>query len=435
MTQLFGSTIADYIYTLEQGTAGAGVALFRSLFPNDYYAYNAGALLSVNASEHKLVGFNQWDEVYQLGFWTTSGNFSNNTSGYFSSKNAIKVIPNAEYCFSIQGAASQTIYLAYFDKNGTFLTRITTSMVGGKRVVTIPSNAQYLQFSTEAFYGTTYKNDICINLSSSRNGEYEPYIKRTYSLDSSLTLRGIPKLDANNSIYYDGDTYEPNGTVTRRYGVVDLGTLTWTYVSSATQPYMLTNGIASYIKKPATSSAIANIISSKFKTVTAYSIYTGDSTEGIGVHYTGEVRVVYPNMPTDTAQFKTAMSGVYLIYELETPTTETADPYRELQILDPYGTEEYVVTQQSGVSVPVGHETFYPENLRTKIEGLPWDLSMLAPIENGATASQAYAVGKYFLRNNQFCKAKTAIASGATFTLGTNYETTTVAAELYALAQ
>ena len=51
--------------------------------------------------------------------------------------------------------------------------------------------------------------------------------------------------------------------------------------------------------------------------------------------------------------------------------------------------------------------------------------------EDGATASQAYAQGKYFLRNGQFCKAKTAIASGATFTLGTNYEVTTIADELF----
>ena len=57
--------------------------------------------------------------------------------------------------------------------------------------------------------------------------------------------------------------------------------------------------------------------------------------------------------------------------------------------------------------------------------------SCIAPTEDGATASQAYAQGKYFFHNGSFCKAKTAIASGATFTLGTNYEVTTVAAELY----
>ena len=56
----------------------------------------------------------------------------------------------------------------------------------------------------------------------------------------------------------------------------------------------------------------------------------------------------------------------------------------------------------------------------------------IAPIENGTTASQAYAQGAYFWHDTKFCKALTAIASGATFTLNTNYTETTVAAELLA---
>lgn len=56
----------------------------------------------------------------------------------------------------------------------------------------------------------------------------------------------------------------------------------------------------------------------------------------------------------------------------------------------------------------------------------------IAPIENGETAKQAYVQGAYFWHNNKFCKASTAIASGSTFTLNTNYIETTVAAELLA---
>lgn len=63
------------------------------------------------------------------------------------------------------------------------------------------------------------------------------------------------------------------------------------------------------------------------------------------------------------------------------------------------------------------------------------DASQIAPIENDSTASTSYAQGAYFIHNGKFCKAKTSISSGATFTKGTNYEETTVAAELIALAQ
>ena len=59
--------------------------------------------------------------------------------------------------------------------------------------------------------------DICINLSSSRNGEYEPYKSTSHDLGSDV-LRGIFKLDANNNLYADGDRKEADGTITRYYG-------------------------------------------------------------------------------------------------------------------------------------------------------------------------------------------------------------------------
>ena len=52
LTLMFGSTIADYIYNLEQNTTGAGVAFFRSIFGKTYYEYDAGTLQSVKTSAH-----------------------------------------------------------------------------------------------------------------------------------------------------------------------------------------------------------------------------------------------------------------------------------------------------------------------------------------------------------------------------------------------
>lgn len=103
LTKMFGSTIADYIYSLEQANTGDGVAMFKKMFPDAYYTYNEGELMSVNASARKT-----------------------------------------------------------YDSHDTLI------------------------------------------------GDYP--------LDNSLTLRGIPKLDTNG-IYYDGDTYESDGTVMRKYGI------------------------------------------------------------------------------------------------------------------------------------------------------------------------------------------------------------------------
>ena len=59
LTALFGSsTIADYIYSLEQATAGAGVAWFRKYFPNVYYGYQSSKIESVNVASRKITGKN-----------------------------------------------------------------------------------------------------------------------------------------------------------------------------------------------------------------------------------------------------------------------------------------------------------------------------------------------------------------------------------------
>ncbi|MBQ6756774.1 MAG: carbohydrate binding domain-containing protein [Oscillospiraceae bacterium] len=65
LTQMLGSTVADYIYNLEQTTTGAGVAYFRELFPNDYYpfddSYTETCVSAVNgdAYSHHTIPFGQ----------------------------------------------------------------------------------------------------------------------------------------------------------------------------------------------------------------------------------------------------------------------------------------------------------------------------------------------------------------------------------------
>ena len=106
LTVMFGSSIADYLYALESGTAGVGVAWLKSygFFSEDYYPNHAATLESVNASAHVM------------------------------------------------------------------------------------------RDSSDNIIGN-------------------------YALDADLVLRGIPKLDANNNLYYDGDIYNANGAVTRKYGI------------------------------------------------------------------------------------------------------------------------------------------------------------------------------------------------------------------------
>ena len=233
LTQMFGSTIADYIYSLEQSQAGAGVAWFKKLFPNDYYAYNAGELLSVEGlSAH--------------------------------------VMRDAD-----------------------------NSVIGN------------------------------------------------YPLDSSLTLRGIPKLDASNNLYYDGDEYTSDGKVKRKYGIVDLGTLDWrwnstysTWNSNAIENTVKTDGYTHNMTPPFICNTYEPISMSKLLNESVYGRISYNPA--------------YGNMFIKMADNSVQPSGT-LVYELATPTTETAQAYTNPQIVSKYGTIEYVTNS----IVPVGHKTTY----------------------------------------------------------------------------
>ena len=57
--------------------------------------------------------------------------------------------------------------------------------------------------------------------------------------------------------------------------------------------------------------------------------------------------------------------------------------------------------------------------------GVSHKVDLTSIIETGTTASQAISAGTYFYLNDTLVRAKVAIASGATFTLNTNYEVVT----------
>ena len=361
LTQMFGSTIADYIYSLEQATAGAGVSWFKKLFPKDYYPYNAGELISVEGLQsHDTVGFNQWDGEWEVGDISSNhGNPINNTACW-RSKNFIRIVPSASYyVYSPTSKGRNSIRARFYDANQQFIGILDKNgrSVYTEQLFIVPDNAHYMKFTPPNTEVPTH--ELCINLSSpSRNGEYEPYKKHRYPLDSSLTLRGIPKLDSFNNLYYDGDEYKSDGTVTRKYDTIDLGTLNWVY-----------DGDEMFRVSMLTAKFAGLGICSNYQVIQATSLaQIGDKQMAFTNSQDNPIlRIHDSSMGTDAATFKAAMSGVMLVYELATPTTETAEPFQHIQIVDDFGTEEFVST---GI-VPVGHNTRYPANLRDKLQHLP----------------------------------------------------------------
>jgi hypothetical protein len=103
------------------------------------------------------IGFNKWDEN-----WEVAG-------GYFWSKNPIPVRPDTDYYIKVPTATD----INNVDASGGYV-----SYVGNKANQTFhtPTNCNFIKFQISASsYGTTYKNDICINISGEHNGAYVPY--------------------------------------------------------------------------------------------------------------------------------------------------------------------------------------------------------------------------------------------------------------------
>ena len=336
LTAMFGSAIADYAYTLESGTAGAGVAWLKKYgyFTKPYYPYKAAALESVKTSAHNTVGFNAYNP--STGKAKVVGGMTYQITGAYTA-------------LSLDGTSITP------DANGYF-----TPSANGELTVT---------------GGNSTTTCVHLKWDGERDGEYEPYEQHTYALDD-VELRGIPKLDASNNLYYDGDRYLPDGTVTRRYG-----TYTFTgnesfirfYARSNGEYYFTISGITG-IKYSSSSTDKIGIVSNQYGVnmysanevynSTLYGFYEGANSN--------EIRACLPNV-IDAATAKTWFQNnpTTIVFELATPTTESADAYTELQICNDFGTEEFVDAATRDFDMPVCASAIYQPNLRAKLEMAP----------------------------------------------------------------
>lgn len=364
ITQFCGSTIADYVYNLEQSTAGSGVAWLKQHFPsvfNSYQPYNAGTLESVEASEHVMTGFNQWDEEWEVGRYVNG--VKDSVNNQIRCKNRIPILPNTKY-YMKNGSGEATIQ--FLDGSGGFI----STAYRNNADFTTPANAYYLVFTMNSAYGTTYNNDICINLDKTtgtpKNGDYEAYTQTSYPLDSDLVLRGVPKI-SNGVPYYDGDTYESDGTVTRKYGIVDFSDFTFGTVTVGTSG----GGIKYADVFLAGIEPNARAISNKYTWLTVGDIGADGTFKTYGTAFT-----IYDNRFADaeTAKSILASEATTIVYLKATPTTETADPYTNPQVVYADGTEEFtdfaVASGRRDISLPVQCESMYYEAVPLPAEAL-----------------------------------------------------------------
>lgn len=324
---------------------------FRAIYP-DIYPYCEPTIRNVKTTAIETVGFNQWDEQWEVGRFDTVTGENVTSNEHIRCKNLIKVLPNTVYALYV-GDSRSGIYAMFYDNNGNILTPIIdggdnwtvdnllriSSNPNFNTFIT-PEGTSWMKFYLHADYGSTYTNDVCISLfhTGVRRGEYEPYKKNT------LLLPEITKYFFNgmNGIGDVCDEINSENAVTR-IGRVDLGTLAWKELSHKGL-YGVTISDGKEQKK-------VNIITHKYP-------YRGDKLGVADTSFEDKSLFNYYNTTnlknalyifikdttySDVNAFKAAMSGVYLYYELAEPiVTPISEPIQLAYDVEDFGTERAV---------------------------------------------------------------------------------------------
>lgn len=366
--------VVDLTKIFGEGNEPATVEEFEAMFPNSYYSYNEGELLSLKPDGVKSVGFNQWDEEWIEGYLDSSGNilYGNN---HALTKNAIRVFPNTTYYWHesehfvigyIVGYSNAGDYIGVFHQTKSVETNFTT-----------PTNCYYIRIQYNSSYSTIDQKHFTLNLSdSSRNGTYEPYKESTLDLS---WVKSIKDNDGNQLFPYGllsaGSVYDEVGDnyAVKRVGVVDLGTLTWdreavTYTVALFRATLSDSKASVGVQK-------ANAVTIKYPTIKNSEFAVKNPGIGIqqGYLYTPKYVLIrddsHSTVPTESDNW---LDGVLLYYELEEPVTVYFDKKPMTYSVDDLGTETLLpkgVDSTTGVplSAPFNGTFEYKSNFKDTV--------------------------------------------------------------------
>lgn len=332
LTQMFGSNDNIPAYLLAH--------------PEDFFryyqgslAYNEGTLVNANGRYLKTIGRQQWDEEWEEGSIDQAGDVIAGSA--IHSKNLIKVIPNTDYYFKV-GTGGYLI-IDWFDKDGNNVGYLFG--YGRNDHYKAPANAVSMKFAVVSGYGTTYDHDITISIyyeGESGYDQYYPYEELANIDTGTETLRSAGSVK---------DTKAPDGTITRRVGYVDLGTLNW--IHSAGDGGYYYQAVISDMAFAGGGSVKGNAITENHEIVAQNSVAIGQAfITSAGTHE------IYFLMPTDTAPTGT------LYYELAEPTTEQGTTFSENVAIDDFGSMDF------GSDVPQGAELFYAVDYKAFVDSL-----------------------------------------------------------------
>jgi len=330
---IYDINIIDLTLMFGPGNEPSTVEEFEAMYQEDYYDYNAGTITNVDIDGIKTVGYNLFNGTYA------------------------RVVGNQKLV--ITGAYDVVSF---------------TTELGGDTdpVVLVNENLNELDVDTYTppkdgyIYITDTDATTCVALvwSAYRVGDFEEHWTNTRDIDTSEYFA--------DGLHGVGSAYDElrKDKKIQRFGIVNLGTLTWSVNNpDETCERQKTVGLQALIKPAPNIITVANIICSVYTNDTAENSYFHTQDKIISIDTNGTVWVYDSDLIGETGStIKSAMNGVWLVYELLEPVETPISP--ELNFTYPisdFGTEEFVLNND----VLVGQETFYMANLRDTVRRIP----------------------------------------------------------------
>ena len=359
LTQMFGAgneptTIEEFYARIPMGV--------------DLNSYNEGEVIHMDVQSIESQGVNAWDEEWEVGsIGDNNGNLISSSST-IRSKNYIKAIGGNEYYFGYFGNAVTWGRVHYYDAEKNRIGSIAKTVNASSFIP--PLNCAYMKFRMGDGYGTTYKNDICINLSdTSINGKYFPYVKRTEDL--SIIRKYSP--DGMKSAGTAHDEIRYNKVTQKWEKVVRIGEIGF----SEARAYNIENTFflpIADMKVPTTNAERGTgLLCAKYPMhggVDGYNV-AGMSDKSMLRMNNGNIYIKDSAFGSDATAFKAAMDGVMLYYELAEPIVTELDEADQFKDLDyavwNAGTEKAIA---EGKSAPLAADITYGFNAIGKIKEL-----------------------------------------------------------------
>lgn len=350
LTQMFGA-----------GNEPTTPAQFRAMFPDDYYPYNAGELKTIVPTSVETSGIERFQLLDKSKYQstTTINNviFTNNGDGSI----AVNGTANAAVYYRLDNTISVSVghklliasgisggswgsYLLYDDANLSY-DGFDVSGIGKIYTAGVSPATLYIFIDKDYTANNLVFKSQLFDLTQMFGAGNEPATPAEFWQKVPENFYGYNPNDYK-SVNIPSSKYFPDGMrsagsaydeinflsqkAIKRIGAVDMGTLSWQYVSGANERFVASvDGI-----KIVSGSAKGNLVCSKYITTSVDDVYLHTADKTIAVHYEFEQVWVYDAAYTDAAAFKAAMSGVMLYYELATPVETAITP--PLQALSTY---------------------------------------------------------------------------------------------------